>query len=138
LPILVPAPPPVLDDGLLAPDFRELLGNDAGDKVCRSSRGKRHNEAHDSIGPIQRLRLRPRGTIAKAEREGGPGGQSNQAAAREHDYLLAAFILSEPRTLAHSHGLADRPRHIRVPKRCRVGRQSDFTGSPSTSLESTL
>src|SRR5262249_15780931 len=86
---------PVLDDGLLAPDFRELLGDDAGNNVCRSSGGKRHNEAHDSIGPIQRLRLRPRGTTAKAEREGGPGGQSNQAAAREHDYLLGAFILSE-------------------------------------------
>jgi len=69
----------------------------------RRSRGKRHNEAHDPIGPIQRLRLRPRGTTAKAERECGPGGQSNQAAAGEHDYLLAAFILSEPRTLAHSH-----------------------------------
>ena len=86
---------PVLDDGLLAPDFRQLLGDGASDNVGRSSRGKRHNEAHDSIGPVQRLRLRPRGTTAKAEREGGPGGQSNQAAAREHDYLLAAFVLSE-------------------------------------------
>src|SRR5262249_653601 len=86
---------PVLDDSLLAPDFRELLGDDAGNNVCRSSRGKRHNEAHDSIGPIQRLRLRPRGTTAKAEREGGPAGQGNQVAARDHDYLLAAFILPE-------------------------------------------
>jgi hypothetical protein len=77
---------PVLDDGLLAPDFRELLGDDAGDNVRWPSRGKRHNEAHDSIGPIQRLHLHPRGTTAKAERECGPGGQSNQAAAREHEY----------------------------------------------------
>ena len=67
----------------------------------RRSRGKRHNEAHDSIGPIQRLSLHPRGTTAKAEC--GPDGQSNQAAAREHEYPLATFILSEPRTLAQSH-----------------------------------
>src|SRR5262249_28613651 len=91
----------ILDDDLLAPDFRELLGDDAGDNVCRSSRGKRHNEAHDPIGPFQRLRLHPRGTTAKAEREGGSGGQGNQAAAREHEEPLAASILSEPRTLAH-------------------------------------
>ena len=39
------------------------------------------------FGPIQRLHLHPRGTTAKAERECGPGGQSNQAAAREpHEY----------------------------------------------------
>src|SRR5262249_28926871 len=82
-------------------DFRELLGEYAGDNVRRSSRGKRHNEAHDPIGPIQRLHLHPRGTTAKTERECRPGGQGNQATAREHEEPLAAFILSEPRTLAH-------------------------------------
>src|SRR5262249_56019181 len=85
----------VREEGWVGGDVRELLGDEAGNNGCRSSRGKRHNEAHDSIGPIQRLGLRPRGTTAKAERECGPAGQSNQAAAREHDYLLAAFILSE-------------------------------------------
>src|SRR5262249_45869254 len=49
----------------------------------------------------RRLRARPGGTPAKAERECGPGGQGNQVAAREHEEPLAAFILSEPRTLAH-------------------------------------
>src|SRR5262249_42695006 len=34
-------------------------------------------------------------------REGGSGGQGNQAAAREHEEPLAAFIQSEPRTLAY-------------------------------------
>src|SRR5262249_60769896 len=45
--------------------------------------------------------LHPRGTTAKAKRECRPGGQGNQAAACEHEEPLAAFVLSEPRTLAH-------------------------------------
>jgi hypothetical protein len=68
---------PVLDYGLLAPDFGELLGDDAGDNVRSPSRSKRHNEAHESIGPVQRSHLRPRGTTGKAGRGCGAGGQSN-------------------------------------------------------------
>src|SRR5262249_53229948 len=87
---------PVLDYDLLAPDLRELLGEDAGDDVGRSSGGKGHNETHDSMGPIERLPLRPPGTAAKAGHECGTDAQSNQAAAREHGKPL-----SWPRALAH-------------------------------------
>jgi hypothetical protein len=44
-------------------------------------------------------------------------------AAREHDYLLAAFILSEPRTRAHSHRLKAGGRKIGV--RRRAGASAD-------------
>src|SRR6516162_6349063 len=57
-----------------------------------SSRGERHNEAYDSIGPLQRLHLRARRTTEKVRRERDPGGQCDQAAAREHGDPLAAHI----------------------------------------------
>src|SRR5262249_50635156 len=53
------------------------------------------------IAPIQLLHPPRRGTAAKVKREGRPGGKGNQAGACDDEDPLAAFILSEPRTLAH-------------------------------------
>jgi hypothetical protein len=53
------------------------------------------------------LHLRPRGTTAKTRRERGPGGQGQQAAAREHEdtpgciySILAENTCAQPPMLA--------------------------------------
>jgi hypothetical protein len=39
----------------MTPDFRELLGENAGARVRRSARRNRNDDAHDTIGPIRRI-----------------------------------------------------------------------------------
>jgi len=63
----------VLDDDLMAPDFRELLGKEARDRIRRSSRCDRDDDAHHPIWPIRRF-LCPRRTIDEVGREHAPGG----------------------------------------------------------------
>ncbi len=48
----------VLDDDLLAPDFRQAAGDDATGQIHPSARGKTHHEADDAVWPS----LSPRGS----------------------------------------------------------------------------
>src|SRR5262249_32910919 len=80
----------VFDHNLMTPDFRELVGEDAGDGVRRSSRGHRHDDAHHSIRPIQRF-LGPRRSTGKMGRKQQPGGSYEQAAARGHGRLTCIY-----------------------------------------------
>src|SRR5262249_6908033 len=60
----------VFDYNLMTPDFRELVGEDTGDGVRRSSRGHRHDDAH---------RGHSRGFCAHAAAPARWGASSNPA-----------------------------------------------------------
>jgi hypothetical protein len=70
----------VLDDDLLAPDFGQRIGDDAGDRVGRSSRRIGHHEPHETARP----RLRASGAREEDGRERRCRRQGDELAAVEH------------------------------------------------------
>ena len=80
----------VVDDDLLTPDFRELLGEDPRVGVGRPARRDRHNHVHGAIGPAARLGLRARRASKEARRASRCGGESDQVATCEHGHSRRA------------------------------------------------